>query len=265
MNNPIPYNSAYSSVNTVANMNLTGRLQWVGIEGAPKSFLLNGSMPFEKINASGGLIIKQDKFSVENQTALNVFFTKSVQVTSNHYLAVSISGGFQNYIADYSQLDPTDPQFRDDIRESSGTIGTGLLFYQPDKFYAGISLPNLNLKSFNQASYRTKNSFYFSGGYLQDLGNNIMVKPAVMASYLKNTPLTADLSTTLYFGTLGIGLNYRTTNDIGGILSYLINNFRIGYSYQAGLGSKNIGSMSTGTHELSLGIYFGKKVTNVQL
>ncbi len=257
MNNLAPYNAAYSSINPMANVNAMGRVQWVGIEGAPRSFLLNGSLPFEKINGTGGIIIRQDKFSVENQTAASFFFAKAVQIGSNQFMSVALHAGFQNYKATYSQLDPTDPEFRDDLSESSATTGGGLMFYQPDKFYAGISIPSYNLKSV--ASTRMKNTVYFSGGFLQDLGDSILIKPAVLVSYVKNIPVTADISTTVYFKNIGIGINYRSTNDIGGVLSYLKDNFRIGYSYEAGLGANHIGNMSSGTHELSLGLFFGYK------
>lgn len=264
-NNIAPYNSAYSTVNKNAAIYMAGRLQWVGIEGAPTSYLLNGNLPFEKINSSAGIIIRQDKFGVENQLNMSLFFAKSVQLNQDNFFSVSINGGFQSYKATYSQLDATDPQFSDDINEVSGTAGAALLFYSPEKFYAGVSLPNLNLSSFSQPSTRIKNTFYFTGAFLQSLGDSIVLKPAVLVSYLKNIPATADLSATVYLKDIGLGLNYRTTNEIGGTISYLIKNFRAGYSYQAGLGSNNIGSLSNATHELSLGIYFGKRISKLQL
>jgi len=92
-----------------------------------------------------------------------------------------------------------------------------------------------------------------------------MLKPSVLVSYVKNIPATADISTTVYFKNIGIGASYRTTNDIAATFSFLVNNLRAGYSYQTGLGSKNIGTLSNGTHELSLGLYFGKRISKFQL
>ncbi|HCN83137.1 MAG TPA: hypothetical protein DIT07_05870 [Sphingobacteriaceae bacterium] len=264
-NNISPYNSAYSTINQNARVNLSGRLQWVGIEGAPTSYMLNGSLPFENINASAGLILRQDKFAVENQLNMSLFFAKSVQLNQDNFFSVSINGGFQSYKANYSQLDAADPQFRDDINELSGTAGAAILFYSPDKYYAGVSVPSLNLSSFSQESTRIKNAFYFVGGFMQNLGDSVMLKPSVLVSYVKNIPATADISTTVYFKNIGIGASYRTTNDIAATFSFLVNNLRAGYSYQTGLGSKNIGTLSNGTHELSLGLYFGKRISKFQL
>lgn len=265
MNNITPYNSAYSAINKNASINLSGRLQWVGIEGAPTSYMLNGNLPFENINASAGMILRQDKFAVENQLNMSFFFAKSVQLNKDNFFSVSLNGGFQSYKANYSELDASDPQFQDDISELSGTAGAAVLFYSPDKYYAGLSVPNLNLSSFSQASTRIKNTFYFAGAFMQDLGDDVTLKPSLLVSYVKNIPVTADISTTAYFKNIGIGASYRTTNDIAGTLSFMFNNMFAGYSYQTGIGSKNIGSLSNGTHELSLGIYFGKAISKFQL
>jgi len=262
MNNLTPYNSAYSLISKQGNINFLGRMQWVGIDGAPTSYLFNGNLVLEKMKATTGLIVIQDKFGVENQTNMNLFFAKSVQLTHSGYFAVSVNGGLQSYKANYSQLDATDPAFRSDINENTGTIGAGIMFYDPDKFYIGASLPRLSLR--NQTNH-FKNTYYFSGGFLQTLGDNLTFKPAVLLSYSPNIPLIADISTTFYFGTVGIGLNYRSNNEVAAVFSYLFNNFRMGYSYQSGVTNKNIGNFNYGTHELTLGIRFGKAVNKVPL
>ena len=99
MNNATPYNSAYSLVNKDGSVNLAGRLQWVGIEGAPTSYLLNGSLPIERINAAAGITLRQDKIAVENHLDASVFFAKSVQLNNTGSFAASINAGFKSYDA----------------------------------------------------------------------------------------------------------------------------------------------------------------------
>jgi hypothetical protein len=77
--------------------------------------------------------------------------------------------------------------------------------------------------------------------------------------------LLADVSSVVFFDAIGIGVNYRSNNEVAGILQYLYRNFNIGYSYQAGLSRKHIGWYSRGTHEVSLGIRFGEPVPRPQL
>jgi type IX secretion system PorP/SprF family membrane protein len=267
MNNLTPYNTAYSLLSDENTINLQGRKQWVGVDGAPTSFLVNGKLAFENIKTSAGFVLMQDKFSIENQTQASFFYAKSVHLAKTSFLALSVNAGFQGYKANYSQLDPSDPQFHDDIQESTGTIGTSIMFYNPDKFYIGFSSPNFNIrtKAFSGNPYRLRNTYYLSAGYLQEFGDKIKFKPVALLSYDPDIPILGDISTTIYIGTVGLGINYRTSKEVAGVLSCLFNNFRVGYSYQAGISNRTIGNLVYATHELTFGLRFGKVINKVQL
>lgn len=264
MNNLMPYNTASSLLNAGTAINAIGRRQWVGVEGAPSSFLFTGSTPIEQIKATSGLIVLQDEFAAENLTEVNAFIAKAVQLTETNYLSASFNAGFRRYTANYSQLDAADPKFSDDIRETVGTVGIGLLLYNPERYYIGASLPRLSIRSLGKASVEDnrhlRNNYYFSGAFLQSLGKQVKVKPAVLLAYTRDLPVLVDFSTTFYLDELvGLGLNYRTTSEVAGILTYMFkSNFQAGYSYQVGLGSNRVGNAGNGTHELSLGYRFGK-------
>ena len=53
------YNPAYAGVREDLNLLALSRLQWIGIEGAPKSFFIHADMPFKlgKTNHGVGLLI----------------------------------------------------------------------------------------------------------------------------------------------------------------------------------------------------------------
>jgi type IX secretion system PorP/SprF family membrane protein len=263
MNNGIPYNASYSLINKSSEITLLGKTQWVGIDGAPKSFLMNSGLQFEQIKASAGLIFKQDKYGLDNLTSASAYFAKAVELTNGTFLASTAQIGVQSFTANYSQLDPLDPLFQNDINATSATIGMGIMLYNPDKFYFGASMPSLRL---GQAKFATASPLYLSAGYLQALGKNITLKPSVLITYASKIPLTADISTTFYFGTLGLGTNYNTNNEVSGIISYLISNFKMGYSYQAAISNEVIGNKSNGSHEIMFGFYLGsRKTAKVQL
>lgn len=271
MQNLTPYNSAYALLNAAASVNVLGRRQWVGVDGAPSTFLFNWSFPAERIGATAGLIAVQDKFAAENITEVSAFIAKAVQLTENDYLSASFNAGIRNYTANYSALDPMDPKFSDDIRETIGTVGLGVMLYNADKYYIGASLPRLSIRSLGKASEEDnrflRNSYYFSGAYLQPLGKNVKVKPAALISYTRGLPALYDFSATFFLlDQVGMGLNYRTSNEIAGILSFLFkSNIRAGYSYQVNTGTQRIGNAGNGTHELSVGYYFGKGIKSNML
>lgn len=262
--NQIPFNTAYSLLDKAGSLNMNGRRQWAGIEGAPTTFQLNGSLPIESINSAAGLSLTYDKFNIEKRTEVSAFFAKAVQLSEDNYFATSFSAGIRNYIASYSEVDPNDASFNTDIRETVGTVGLGLMFYSPERYYIGASLPRLSIRSLGTASAEQErnytNTYYFSGAYLFTLNPDIKLKPATMVTYSRAVDTQADISATVYLqDKFGFGVNYRTTSEISGILSIMLNsNVKFGYSYQTGFGNASLGRISNGSHEISIGFRFGK-------
>lgn len=263
--NQVPFNSAYSLLDKAGSVNLNSRKQWAGIEGAPYTFQLNGSLPIEKINGAAGLSLTYDKFNIEKLTEVSAFFAKAVQLSDQNFFAASFNAGFRNYIASYTEVDPNDVSFRNDIRETVGTVGLGVMLYSPEKYYIGASLPRLSFRSLGNASADEKrnysNTYYFSGAYLFNLNEEVKFKPATMVSYSRTYNTEADFSATVYLkDKFGLGVNYKTTSEVTGIISVIFNtNVKLGYSYQTGFGNANIGKISKGSHEISVGIRFGGK------
>ena len=66
MFNRLMFNPGYAG--TSGSICVTGinRSQWMGFEGAPKTFVLGVDMPIEAIKGGVGLTLIQDKIGVEN-------------------------------------------------------------------------------------------------------------------------------------------------------------------------------------------------------
>ncbi|OOQ59961.1 PorP/SprF family type IX secretion system membrane protein [Mucilaginibacter pedocola] len=259
--NLTPVNPAYSLLDKAGNVNILGRRQFVGIDGAPTSLLMSASVPLENIGASAGLFLVNDKFAVENQTEVNGFFAKSIQLASSSYLSVSLNAGIRSYVANYSILDPSDPQFSQDVRETKPNIGFGVMLYG-DNYYIGVSVPELSFRNLGTASVQQANylrsHYYFSGGVLLKLNEDVHLKPASLVSYLQGSPVVADFSGTVILKEqLGLGLNYRTNKQVAGIISVNANSFKVGYSYQFGTSSSNLGGYNNATHEVSISYRWG--------
>jgi type IX secretion system PorP/SprF family membrane protein len=259
--NLTPVNPAYSLLDKAGNVNILGRRQFIGLEGAPTSLLMSASFPLESIGAAAGLFLVNDKFAVENQTEVNAFFAKSIQLANSAYLSVSINAGIRSYLANYSTLDPNDPVFSQDVRETKPNIGFGVMFYS-DNYYVGVSVPELSFRYLGTASVQQANylrsHYYFCGGALIKLNDDIQFKPASLVSYLQGSPVIADFSGTIYLKEqLGLGVNYRTNKQVAGIISVNANSFKVGYSYQFGTSSSNLGGYNNATHEVSISYRWG--------
>lgn len=269
MDNLTPLNPAYSLIDKAASISTLARKQWVGVDGAPTTYLLNGNIPFSDINAAAGLVVFNDNFAIEHQTEVNAYFAKGIQLGQSDYLAVSLNAGIRNYAAYYSQLDSNDPEFKNDIIQNKPNIGFGVMYYG-DNYYVGISAPELTITSLGTASVQNNNNFvnhyYVAGAFITDLGEDIKFKPATLISYAKGTPLAADLSGIIYLKEIvGVGFDYRTNNLAAGIMTINVDGFHIGYSYQFNVASSDLGGYNIPTHEVTISYRFGPGAANPKL
>ncbi|WP_295772300.1 PorP/SprF family type IX secretion system membrane protein [uncultured Mucilaginibacter sp.] len=265
MNNLTPLNSAYSLLDKNASLSALLRKQWNGIkDGSPTTFIFNGNMPIESMNAAAGLTVLNDQFFVEHLTEINAFFAKGIQLSEKQFLGVSINAGIRRYVANYSSLDPNDPVFRNDVRDNKPNVGFGIMLYSPDQYYFGVSVPELSIRDLGNASVQTadffRNHYNFAAAYLfgkED--DDVRAKPAFLATYTKGVPFIADMSMSVYVkNTVGVGFNYRTNNEMAGILSVNSDLLKLGYSYQFGTASNNVGGrLGNASHEITLTYRFG--------
>ena len=269
MDNLTPLNPAYSLLDKAGSVSMLGRKEWVGIDGAPTSFLFNGNLPISSIDAAAGLNVLNDNFAIEHQTEVNAYFAKAIQLGPQGYLGVSLNAGIRNYVANYSQLAANDPVFATDVRQTKPNVGFGVMYYT-DWYYLGISAPELTFTSLGTASVQSNNNFvahyYFSGALITNIDEDIKFKPATLFTYASGVPLVADFSGTFYLKeTLGLGVDYRTNNEMAGIITINVSSFHIGYSYQFGTSSNNLGGANIPTHEVTLSYRFGKASGNNKL
>ena len=98
-------------------------------------------------------------------------------------------------------------------------------------------------------------SYYFTGGYVFDLGENIKLKPSTLLKATNGAPLSFDISANLlFYEKFWIGAGYRINEQaaaLGGIVDFQISKqMRIGYAYEYPL--SDIRPFTTGTHEFLL-------------
>ena len=258
--NLTPFNPAYSLLDKSGSVSTLLSRQFVEIQnGAPTAFLMNLNLPFESIDAAGGLIIKNNSSGPETLTEINAFFAKAIQLTGTDFLSVSLNAGMRKYV--FLNPDPSDPEFTD-VRQTNPNLGFGVMLYS-DTYYLGLSVPELTIRSLGNAAVTTQidleNHYYFAGGILLPMDEDFKFKPAALVAYAKNTNVLASISGTLYIKDIvGLGVGYRTDKQMSGILSYTFDYFRLGYSYQVGTSSNNLGAINSATHEVTLSYRFGK-------
>jgi type IX secretion system PorP/SprF family membrane protein len=262
MDNLVLVNPAYSLLDQAGSVYTLASKQLIGINGGPTTFLANANVPIESITSAAGFSLLSDELAIEHEIEANLYFAKGIQLGENDYLGVSLNAGLRNYVANYSSLDPNDPTFKNDVRQTKPNVGFGVMYYT-DTYYVGVSVPELTINSLGTASVQNNtnftNHYYFAAGWLASLDEDIKFKPATLVSYATGSPVVANISGTFYFkGALGLGVNYETDKAMAGIITINVDAFHIGYSYKFSVASENLGGINNATHEITLSYRFGK-------
>ena len=228
------------------------------MEGSPKIFWGSGHVGLNAIRSTVGANIRYESVGPDKQTDANVFFAKSVRLSENQYLGASINVGLTNFEGNYAHIDPNDPAFQDNVRETDFNAGLGLMFYQPEKFYVGVSMPRLSLGNPDNR-YDFRNVYYAMSGAYFDLGGDLGLKPAVLASFVEKEDVLVEASALVVLKKqFGVGVNVRTEGAMAALAQIQFGSLHLGYSYLFSTGSSAINRrINSASHEIGLGYRFG--------
>lgn len=261
-----------------------GRLQWIGIDNAPKTFVVAADMPFKLFNKKFGvgLVAQQESMGLFHNLSVNAQIGYKLKLFKGE-LTGSLQIGFLNeqfkgsevYIPsddDYHQPDDDAIPNRD-VSGNALDLGVGL-FYTHPKFWAGISLlhannPTVSFSSEGESGsgssslpsgdgvakkyqFTAKRAAYFMAG------SNIPVKNTlfeVIPSLIVRSDLTfTDFEITgrlRYNKLFTAGLGYRYNDAVSLMLGAEIKGIFIGYSYD--YHTSDISKASSGSHEIVAG------------
>ncbi|RZJ67415.1 MAG: type IX secretion system membrane protein PorP/SprF [Flavobacterium sp.] len=255
-------NPAYAT-DTPGTINVGGlyRTQWVGAVGAPKTVSAFVHSPVANRVEAGISIVSDEIGDVVKENNFYADVAYVIPVSDNNKLSFGVKGGATFFDANfngfqYSDTNP-DPAFANNIHRVFPNVGVGTFFFS-DKYYLGFSVPNL---------LRTKHlerqdaiatigveeiHYFFTGGYVFDISDDVKLKPAMMAKGVKGAPMAFDFTAnTLLFNRFELGVAYRLDDAIAGLAGFYITpELRFGYSYDYTL--TNLGSYNSGTHEIFL-------------
>jgi len=250
-------NPAYTGVNNVLNATVIGRRQWVGLEGAPKTSIVNISSSLFNNKVGLGLIALDDRFGVNKNTELQLLYAYRIDLLNGKSFSFGLQTGYINYSYDYDQL--TLEQDDQVLTLADGNItrfnvGAGA-YYRTNDFYLGLSIPrmlntNVNENGVNSTIYRRH--LYISGGYVFDMSTSMKFKPSAVLKVVEGQPLSIDLNASLLLmETLWVGASIRNFNAIGLNSQFEINDqIRLGYSFEYPLNA--MGGIVFSTHELMI-------------
>ncbi len=273
MFNGLYLNPAYAGSHDYWSSTLTFRNQWVGLEGAPETAIAAVDGPISVKNMGLGLILLHDKIGVTRQNTAILNYAYQLKLNKNSKLAFGINAGFSQFNARLTDLTVWD---QDQVFDSDITskviprLGVGA-YYFGKKHYVGFSIPTLfayqKELDFNfdlsRASFLRRH-YLLTAGYVFDVAKNLKLKPSVLFKYVENTPLEVDFNlSAVYQNKFWLGTSFRTYDAVAVILEYQTNSFfRVGYSYDITV--SKLRKYSNGSHEIMIGIDFGKELVKVK-
>lgn len=243
------------------------RNQWVGIQDAPRTFVLSAITPLGKNMGLGGHIFT-DNVGPSRRTGMQVSYAYHLKVNDKIKLGLGLSFGMLQFLIDGSKIqfhDADEPLMDDQLRGSLMPDATFGVYLYHEKWWFGATAPQLlrNRVWFydenDQSLSHLAAHYYAMGGYRIPIGADLKLEPSFLLKYVDPVPPKVDLTATLrYRDMVWIGATYRTADAVSLMVGYWMKKtFQVGYSYD--FTTTGLRNYTTGTHEVMLAVTFGKE------
>lgn len=253
MYNPLSINPAYAGTREVFSVLGLYRTQWVGLDGAPTTGTFSLHSPVGK-RVGLGLNIVHDEIFIEKETYIDVDFSYTIDISEKGKLAFGIKGGAHLLDIDTKRANNGPYNIGDSSAEInidnkfSPQVGAGA-FYYGEKFYLGLSVPNiLQTNHFDESSIVDTNNdislsqssiaeerinYYLLTGYVFTINEHLKLKPALLSKITTGAPLQVDVSANfLIYDKLTLGAAYRWSAALSAMAGFQISDqLMIGFGY----------------------------------
>jgi len=262
--NGMAINPAYAGSHELLSFSAISRFQNTGLEGAPNTQTFAIHTPLGKNNISIGAMFITDGLGVINQTGMHGVAAYRIYLNggTSNYLQFGMQMGSITYSARYSDLtivDPTDPAFAEDIRQSRLNIGAGL-YYRTEQLYLGLSMPHMLNNALdrgeNYATVRQEVPVLLHGGYVFFISPVLKYKPNFLFKMVDGRPVELDLnSSVLIDDLLWVGASYKLPSGLNLLTEFQVTDqLLFGYSYAVTRGA--LRNADLGTHEILINYRF---------
>ncbi|SIQ69817.1 type IX secretion system membrane protein, PorP/SprF family [Pontibacter lucknowensis] len=267
-------NPALSGIEDYADIRISNRQQWVGLDGAPVTYYASAHMPLNKGAAStkyakalahhgAGIILHTDKTGPLRRTGLSGTYAYHLPVTRTINVSAGVAAGLVRNTINSSELEFTNPAEPliggGQVNQNVLDLSLGLWVYSRN-FSVGLAGAQLleNAGAFrsaedNNVSLDLQRHYFLTGSYRFAPGGRIDLIPSVMLKLASPSPLSVDVNLrALYDERFWVGASYRHNDAIVGMVGvYVSPLIDISYSYDATTSGLN--RVSAGTHEVVVG------------
>ncbi|MCW3806924.1 PorP/SprF family type IX secretion system membrane protein [Plebeiibacterium marinum] len=265
MFNTVSVNPAYAGTRNAMNMLLLSRVQWAGLEGAPRTYNFTMHTPINNYKMGLGFSIVADSYGPVDNTYFNFNYAYRINITEETVLSMGIKGGIYNYhvgLYDLNVGSDSDVSFNGTYEKKfQPNAGMGLYLYGKN-WYTGFSIPKLiqtDLTGTQTAASNIsdlKRHYFLMAGYVFDVNNDLKFKPSFINKVVEGAPLSTDVTAQLlYKNTYWVGATYRLGDAVAFLANVQLNRqLMVGYSYDFSVSS--MASYNNGSHEIIISYDF---------
>lgn len=261
-------NPAYAGTWESMGFLVLGRHQWVGMEGAPRTYTFSLQTPTKNEKVGLGLNLVSDQLGRESRVSLFGDYSYGIKVNENSILRMGLKFGVTNYhnnLSDYLQYPGEfDPASIGEVDvKYMPNFGVGALLYS-ENYYVGLSVPKIIENDFdtNINNYSVESElrhFFFTAGYVFNLSEYLRFKPTFLTKASIGAPVEFDFTANFLLGDkVWLGAMYRTGDSFGFIAQWIFDKkLRIGYAID--FTTTHLQSYHNGTHEVMVSYEIGLK------
>ena len=263
MYNTLSFNPAYAGSRGTTSVYLSQRSQWVGLEGAPTTNALSYHSPIGSSKLGIGLSFINDAIGPVEENLVSLDMSYTINTSYDYKLAFGLRASAHMLNVDFTKLNafnPGDVLAQNNVNNRiSPNIGFGVFWYS-DKSYLGFSIPNLletkhinkDLNSSVSSVSKERLHYHFTAGYIFDLSENILFKPAVLTKIVSGAPLQLDVSANFQmYDKFTLGASYRVDAAVSFLGGFQLNQkWFLGYAYD--FDTNNLSTYNSGSHEVFL-------------
>lgn len=275
MFNQQPNNPAYTGSKGKASATLLTRLQWVGLDGAPRTTSFSFQTPLPRNKMGLGLTVISDEHGPVQNLYVNADYAYHIAINKVNRIAFGLSVGFYNYHVSLNQvpinsaavMGQNDAAFDNAYQNNfQPNVGVGIYYYG-SRLTAGISSPKLlssrlSTSSDNQiAATGLRQHYFIMANYVIPLSETVNFRPGFSEKLVHGAPPSTDLTAQFSFKEIIVaGATYRIGDAVAALVALqATSQILVGYSYD--YATTTLNDFNRGTHEffLTYSFQFPKK------
>ncbi|CAN5215578.1 hypothetical protein BH09BAC1_BH09BAC1_24950 [soil metagenome] len=262
------YNPARAGFNDQAQAYFVYRRQFVGFQEGPQTQALTFDMPVMSKKAGFGVYLFNDQSSIFRRLGGNFSYAYHFNFADDHRLSLGLSAGLQDIRINYNNVvvrDADDEVIMNGRRRNSFfEAGFGINYFFKN-WNLGLSVPSLfgtdlrYLSQSGQAGYTMKRHYVAQTSYKIKLAQDkFTIEPMAMFRTTEAFNFQFDVGASfMYKDWVWLNGMYRYDYAVSMGGGFKVHDMiTIGYSYD--LPINNLNNYTTGSHELLLGVTFGK-------